>query len=214
MRHGFRRVVVAAAALCGAMIPARAELFAIDRFVLYGDARLRAEIDWNSQDPNGVQRDDRSRLRARVRAGFRFEPNEHWEFGARLRTGQDDSQQSPHITLVDFNGNDTGDADFNFDRWYLRGRAGAFEATAGREELPFWKQDPMFFDDDVTMVGVSAKWTHDAGPGPLALAGGVFSRNEGRRRDRRDGTGRLAAGAWARALDLRRGHLRLRRQRR
>ena len=34
----------------------------------------------------------------------------------RLRSGSDLSHQSPNITVVDFDDNDTGDADFNLDR--------------------------------------------------------------------------------------------------
>jgi hypothetical protein len=38
----------------------------------------------------------------------------------------DDVQESPHITIIDFNGNDTGDASFTFDRWYVRGTTAGF----------------------------------------------------------------------------------------
>ena len=169
------QLTAAAALLLASTAPARADLFATDKFALYGDTRVRAETDWNSQDPNGVPRDDRTRLRARLRVGFRFDPSEHWQVGARVRSGSEESQQSPHITLVDLDDNDTGDASFNFDRWYLRGRAGGFEAWAGRNNLPFWKQDDMLFDDDVTMIGIAGQWSGDAGPGTLTFAGGVFS---------------------------------------
>ncbi len=169
------RVTAATVLLLAATAPARGDLFATDKLVLYGDARVRAETDWNSQDPNGVARDDRTRLRARLRVGFRFDPNEHWQVEARVRSGQEGSHQSPHITLVDLDDNDTGDASFDFDRWYLRGRAGGFEAWAGRNNLPFWKQDELLLDDDVTMIGIVAQWSGDAGPGTLSIVGGVFS---------------------------------------
>ena len=88
-----------------------------------------------------------------------------------MRSGPEEGQQSPHITLFDFNDNDTGDAGFNFDRWYLRGKGGGFEALAGRYDLPFWKQDNLLFDDDVTMIGITGVWKKDAGSGPVTIAG-------------------------------------------
>jgi hypothetical protein len=194
-RPGIPLAAATAALLLAATAPARADLFATDKFTLYGDARVRAESDWNSQDPNGVARDDRLRLRARLRVGFRFDPNKHWQVGARVRSGAEENQQSPHITLVDLDGNDTGDASFNFDRWYLLGRIQGVEALAGRNNMPFWKQDDMLFDDDVTMIGITVRWREESvGPGALSVVGGLFSPPVGMRAT----VGTAAAGqvAW------------------
>ncbi|MGH9869653.1 MAG: putative porin [Candidatus Polarisedimenticolia bacterium] len=154
---------------------ARADLYATEKFVLYGDTRFRVETDWNGQQADGVPYEDRTRLRARLRVGFRFDPNEHWQAGARVRTGDEQSQQSSNITLLETGGNESGPADFDFDLWYLMGKTGGFEAWAGRNELPFWKQDELLFDSDVTMMGAAAKWSGDAGPGKLSFSGGLFS---------------------------------------
>jgi hypothetical protein len=162
-------------ALAAAIAPARADLFEAEKFTVYGDFRIRGERDWDSQDAAGVEREDRTRLRARLRAGVRFDPTEHWQFEARIRSGAEAAQQSPHITLVDFDDNDTGDASFSFDRWYLRGKVGDFHASAGRNHLPFWKQDEVLFDDDVSMIGLAAGWAHEVGPGALSVTGGYFS---------------------------------------
>ena len=51
------------------------------------DFRFRIEEDWNSRKPDGSYRDDRTRLRYRLRAGFDYQYNEWASFGARLRTG-------------------------------------------------------------------------------------------------------------------------------
>jgi hypothetical protein len=155
--------------------PARADLFKIDSLTAYGDFRFRAENDWDSQDAAGVERDDRARLRVRLRAGLSYEPNEHWRMEMRIRSGQEGSQQSPHITILDLDDNDTGDASFDLDRWYVRGGVGGFQAWAGRHDLPFWKQDELLLDDDVTMPGISLRYGTDVGAGELSVAGGYYS---------------------------------------
>src|SRR5690606_16603905 len=45
----------------------------------------------------------------------------------------------------------------------------------GRNGLPFWKQNELLFDDDVTMAGAAATWEDEVGPGALTLTGGYFS---------------------------------------
>lgn len=189
-----RRVMVAAATLLLMVAPSQADIFTVDRFSLYGDFRLRAETDWDSQDSSGTAREDRTRMRVRLRTGFTFDPSEHVRLEARVRGGQEGSQQSPHITILDFQDNDTGDTAFEFDRWYLRGKFAGLETWAGRNNLPFWQQDEMLFDDDVTMAGVAVRWRNGAGKGRLALAGGYFTPAVGMTL----ASGNLAAGqiAW------------------
>jgi hypothetical protein len=139
--------------------------------------------------------------------GLRYDPSERWRLEARLRSGAEGSQQSPHVTLLDLDDNDTGDASFDLDRWYLRGKAGGFSAWAGRNNLPFWKQNEMLFDDDVTMAGAAFTWERKAGPGALTLSGGLFSPPAGMRRFAGELAGaqvayqpELAGAKWAFAL--------------
>jgi hypothetical protein len=174
MNMGQRGLVVVCLVVA-AQAPAAADLFTLEKFRAYADFRVRGEADWDSQDASAVERDDRTRLRVRARAGFVFDPDEHIRVEVRIRGGQEASQQSPHITVIDFSGNDTGESSFDFDRWYLRGKVGGFETWAGRNDLPFWKQDELLFDDDVTMAGVSARWAGDLGPGKLSVAGGYVA---------------------------------------
>ena len=125
-----------------------------DQLKIYGDFRARLESDFSSHKSSGSERDDRDRLRARLRIGLTFKPRDDIEVGFRLRSGSDDSHQSPHITLVDFDDNDTGDSDFNPDKWYFKYKGSNSSVTIGRSGITFWKQNEMLFDDDVTPIGI------------------------------------------------------------
>ncbi len=122
---------------------------------LGGDFRARLEQDFDSQRADGRERDDRLRLRIRARLGLTWKVTDALTFGTRLRSGSDDSQQSAHITVVDFDDNDTGDADFNLDKWYLHARKDNRWAWVGRSSFPFWKPNEFFWDDDATPAGVA-----------------------------------------------------------
>lgn len=132
---------------------------------LSADFRLRLEQDWDSRRADGSEREDRLRVRARARLGLRWQATEHLSFSARLRSGSDDSHQSPHITIVDFDGGDTGAADFNFDRWYLEARRGELWGWAGRNSFPFWRPAEFLWDDDVTPAGLAGGWSRTLGAG-------------------------------------------------
>jgi hypothetical protein len=48
----------------------------------YGDVRIRAEMDLNSnKDTNDETRDNRDRSRFRLRFGFEYQQNKHLSFG-------------------------------------------------------------------------------------------------------------------------------------
>lgn len=151
-----------------------------DAFKLYGDFRGRLEYDWDSRRGNGSERDDRGRLRVRVRLGLDFTPDENIKVGVRLRSGSDDSQQSPHITVLDFNDNSTGDADFNFDKWYFQYTAGGTKTWLGRNSLPWWHQDELVFDDEITPAGLGFTYkTKVLANSALTVNTGVFTLPEG-----------------------------------
>ncbi len=159
IRGGLAAIVFMALGV-GLVAPAAAEIKLDDsgKASIYGDFRLRLEADWDSTNSSGGQRSDRNRLRMRMRVGMNLKPTDKLRFGVRLRSGSDASQQSPHITLVDFDDNDTGDADFNFDKYFVSFNEGNASFWAGRNSLPFWKQNELFWDDDVTPLGVAAMW--------------------------------------------------------
>ncbi len=155
---------------------AQAALYEDDKLKIYGDFRLRLESDWDSQNSSGVERDDRARARVRLRLGLNYKASDLFTLGARLRTGSDDSQQSPHITIIDFDDNDTGDAHFNFDKWFLKAKQGAAWGWVGRNGLPIWKPNEMFWDDDVTPAGIAVGYNFDVGgDSKLGVNAGYFS---------------------------------------
>ncbi|MEP0985070.1 putative porin [Ekhidna sp.] len=119
---------------------------------LFADFRFRTEQDWDSRNFDGTSREDRFRLRYRLRFGFEYDYDKNISFGARLRTGVNETLQSPH--------NNFGHQEFtgvpiNFDRIFLRGDYDKFWWLVGKDNLPFWKQNELFWDDDVTPEGVA-----------------------------------------------------------
>ena len=146
-----------AAALCLAASPAAAD----DALSVFGDFRLRLEQDWDSLKGDGTRRDDRLRLRIRLRGGFEYHFSEHWSTMIQARSGPDLSQQSPHITIHDFDGGSTGPYEFNLDYWLLRYRNKGVEVWAGRNQLSFLHQDDLFIFDNVTYAGAGASYTVD-----------------------------------------------------
>ncbi|MCP3978391.1 MAG: hypothetical protein GY716_03530 [bacterium] len=153
-----------------------AALLKKDGLELFADFRLRAEADWDSQSAAGVERDDRTRIRIRARVGLNYEAGDHVSFGVRLRTGSDLSQQSPHITILDLDDNDTGDAQINFDKWFVKARRHSLWGSVGRDGLPFWRQNELLWDDDVTPAGIAGGLdTRFAEESCLAVNLGYFS---------------------------------------
>jgi hypothetical protein len=161
------------------------------KWKLSGDFRSRLEQDWDSQAADGTARPDRLRARIRARLGFAYDATKALSLGLRLRSGSDASQQSPHITVLDFDHNSTGDAHFNFEHAYLRARRGGFEAWVGRNGLPAWKANEFFWDDDVTPAGIGLTYGKTVGRrGKVTLNGGYFTPPAGMKAF----TGNLALG--------------------
>ncbi len=144
-----------------------------------GDFRLRFESDWDSQRSDGSRRDDRDRMRIRARLGFQFDPTPHWSMGFRLRSGSSASQQSPHITIVDFDDNPKMDKDAVFDKYYLRFSSQRFWAWGGRNSFPFWKQNELFWDDDATPAGLAVGLKNPWSKSEFALNAGLFALPDG-----------------------------------
>lgn len=173
MRLQSSRVVIATLTSIALSLPSAvaAQSTSDDRLRLYGDMRSRVESDWDSRRTDGTLRDDRDRLRARLRVGFEYTPNPSLAFGGRLRTGARLSQQSPHITF----GSDFQPKEINLDRLYMQANRGAFSIWGGKNSFPFWKQNELLWDDDVTPEGVAATYTAELDSvGSLGLRGGVF----------------------------------------
>jgi len=118
---------------------------------LYGDLRLRGELDWNSLRPDGTFRDDRTRLRYRLRFGFEYRWGDQISFGARIRSGDPRDQQSPHSTL----GREFESPGISIDKAFLKGNHKDFWWWGGKNDFPFWKQNELFWDDDVNPEGLA-----------------------------------------------------------
>jgi len=163
-----------------------------DEHRYYGDFRFRLEQDWDSSRSDGSERDDRARARIRLRFGADFTLSDRVTLGFRARTGSKMSQQSAHLTIVDFDGGDRGDAGINLDRWYVRGKSanGRRSGWVGRNAFPFWKQNELFWDDDVTLVGAAGDARYGLGErGDISIRAGYFALPVGMR----DFSGNLGA---------------------
>lgn len=137
----------------------------------FGDARLRAESDWNSSRSDGSERESRSRLRGRVRAGITWQASQTTTATIRLRSGSRRSHQSPHITLADSTNSSLGDTDVVLDQWFIKYERDRSSYEIGRQELTFYKQNEIFWDSDVTPVGVSGTWSFS----PVEISVGFYS---------------------------------------
>ena len=140
----------------------------------YADFRLRYESDWDSTDTSGEPRDDRQRLRVRGRVGLKIQPSDFLLIDVRGRTGNPDSQQSPHLTFYDFDGGDNDEFDGIFDKYYVRYQDDGLAFWAGRNGFPFWKQNELFWDDDVTITGAALTLTPEDLDGVLTTTVGAF----------------------------------------
>lgn len=116
------------------------------------DFRFRIEQDWNSQKADGTFRDDRTRLRYRVRAGVQYE-NKWYQFGFRLRTGNPNKQQDPHLTLGEGLGN-FGTLPIGLEKAYFQGKWRGFHFWVGKNTFPFEKSNELFWSDNVYPEGV------------------------------------------------------------
>lgn len=163
---------VATACLAGA-VSAQSAFTPQSKLSYSADLRARFESDYDSQRSDGTPRDDRNRGRIRFRLGLNYEANEHWKAGLRLRTGNHRSQQSPHLTFWSDSGS-SDDLDFVLDQYYLAYNRDGLNFWAGRNSFPFWKQNELFWDDDVTPTGLAASFTREVAGGDLTVTAGGF----------------------------------------
>jgi hypothetical protein len=133
----------------------------------FGDFRLRLEQDWDSLHGDASERDDRLRLRVRLRGGIKFKFGDNWSALVQARSGPELSQQSPHITIHDFDGGSNGPYEFNLDHWYVNYASDGFTAWAGRNKLSAWHQDDLFVFDNVTYAGAGGSYSHSFAAGEL-----------------------------------------------
>jgi hypothetical protein len=154
------------------------------------DLRGRFESDVDSTREDGTRRDDRHRGRVRGRLEVRVRPARSLLVLARLRTGSPFSQQSPHLTIVDFTGGTADRASGLPDRFLVQHSAGPLQSWIGRNEFPFWTQNELFWDRDVTLPGGFVSYRRPIGAMWLHTRAGYFGLPDGAVAIR----GRMAAG--------------------
>lgn len=144
-------------------LPAFSEISLGDdkKLKLFGDIRFRSEMDWDSMQSNGAKRPNRDRLRIRFRMGLTYLYDEHILFGARFRTGNVLSQQSPHTTL----GDDFEPKSLNMDKAFIHGQWERGWMWLGKNSFPFWTQNELFWDEDVNPEGFAAGASKDLSSG-------------------------------------------------
>jgi len=141
------------------------------------DLRLRTEQDWNSRKSDGTYRDDRFRLRFRVRAGLQYKPNDWATFGFRSRTGYAEKQQDPHLTIGD-GYHEFDSVPIGFDKLYFKVNKNWFETWLGRNTFPFEKTNELFWSDNVALDGLFLSAKFETSPewiDEVTYSGGLFT---------------------------------------
>jgi len=122
-----------------------------------GDFRFRIEHDWNSINSNGIKRSDRSRLRYRFRFGLNYSLDKYSSFGGRLRSGNINDQQGPHVTI----GGGTGEfslVQIGFEKLYYQYKRANFTGWVGKNTIPLKKLNELFWNDNVYPEGIGLKY--------------------------------------------------------
>jgi len=128
-----------------------------ERLNFTSDFRFRIEQDWNSQNQNGIKRDDRSRLRYRFRFGLNYSIDKQSSFGGRLRSGNLNDQQGPHVTL----GGNQGEFELvsiGLEKLYYQYKNKFFTGWIGKQSIPLFKLNEIFWNDNVFPEGVGIKY--------------------------------------------------------
>ena len=139
------------------------------------DYRFRIEQDYNSRKSDGTFREDRTRLRYRLRAGAEYSKN-GYSFGARLRTGDPNKQQDPQLTLGK-GLEEFGTLPIGFEKAYFQYEKNNYKFWLGKNKFPFAKDNELFWSDNVFPEGVTIqkKFKYLNGPiDSLTLVGGHY----------------------------------------
>ncbi len=145
---------------------------------LNADYRFRIEEDWNSKKSDGTFRDNRTRLRYRLRAGVTY--TQGWyQIGFRIRTGNPNKQQDPQLTLGE-GFKEFGTLPIGLEKAYFQGAWKTFAFWAGKNTFPFKKSNELFWSDNVYPEGIylGKGFRLDSGiMDTLELRGGHFVMN-------------------------------------
>lgn len=120
------------------------------------DFRFRVEQDWNSKKSDASFREDRTRLRYRVRLGLDYKANDWLSFGTRLRTGDPKKQQDAQLTLGD-SYKEFSQLPIGLEKAFAKFNHKWFSAWVGKNTFPFNKENELFWSDNVYPEGVALK---------------------------------------------------------
>jgi hypothetical protein len=120
------------------------------------DFRFRLEQDWDSQNQNNGFREDRLRMRYRARFGAKYQHNDWASVGVRLRTGEINKQQDPHLTLGD-GPREFGTIPVGFETMYFNIKKNRNTAWIGKNAFPFSKNNELLWSNNVFPEGVYYK---------------------------------------------------------
>ncbi|WNJ19377.1 putative porin [Pontibacter sp. G13] len=135
--------------------PLAAQLDSIaSKLSFHTDVRFRVEQDWFGRKSDGLFRDNRTRMRYRVRAGFSY--SESWySFGVQARTGDQRKQQDPQLTLgTGFE--EFGTLPIGLEKAFFQAKWRHFQLKLGKFAFPFEKNHEVFWSDNVYPEGVFA----------------------------------------------------------
>ncbi|MDG1101744.1 MAG: hypothetical protein P8H42_06690 [Saprospiraceae bacterium] len=116
------------------------------------DFRFRTEQDWSSKKSDGNLREDRTRLRYRLRTGVTFK-NEWYSLGFRIRTGDQNKQQDPQLTIGK-GFEEFGTLPLGFEKIFFQGIHGGLKYWLGKNSYSFEKNNELFWSDNVFPEGV------------------------------------------------------------
>ena len=116
------------------------------------DFRFRTEQDWSSKKSDGNLREDRTRLRYRLRTGVTFK-NEWYSLGFRIRTGDQNRQQDPQLTIGK-GFEEFGTLPLGFEKIFFQGIHGGLKYWLGKNSYSFEKNNELFWSDNVFPEGV------------------------------------------------------------
>ena len=125
----------------------------IPRLSFEGDFRFRVEQDWNSKKSDGSFRENRTRLRYRLRAGVEYS-DKWYSTGFRIRTGNPIKQQDPQLTLGD-GSKEFGTLPIGLEKVYFQGEWSKFKFWVGKNTFPFEKSNELFWSDNVYPEGIA-----------------------------------------------------------
>ena len=126
----------------------------INKINFTGDFRFRIEHDWNSRNSNGELRNDRSRLRYRFRFGLAYQLDNYSSFGGRMRSGNLNDQQGPHVTI----GDNTGEFSLisvGLEKLFYKFQNKKIAAWVGKNSFSVFKLNEVFWNDNVFPEGIA-----------------------------------------------------------